>query len=205
MIENSHSQNVIDTHIFGVKRNDATGHNRIGRSHMTRSRPPKPDRKRQRTGSPLPRMAGEVGSRSEPGEGLPSFDTPSLAAPRRTPTQHRSRDRVERILAVATRLIGGKGSDQVRMSEIAALADISIGSLYQVLPGQERDHPRLGRAVSRWQPAMHRSVIDESSHPARTSRCIRQSLRPVLPMVSGRAGDAGHLVGHAGRQATDGA
>lgn len=58
---------------------------------------------------------------------------PALSA-RRTPTQQRSRERLERILAVSTELIAAKGSDQVKMSEIAELAQISIGSLYQYFP-----------------------------------------------------------------------
>lgn len=54
--------------------------------------------------------------------------------PRRVPTQRRSRERVERMLFVATSLIANKGIDAVRMSEIAELADVSIGSLYQYFP-----------------------------------------------------------------------
>ena len=53
---------------------------------------------------------------------------------RRNPTQQRSRQRQERILAVATELIAAKGSDQLKMSEIAERSDISIGSLYQYFP-----------------------------------------------------------------------
>nr|NYU05770.1 TetR/AcrR family transcriptional regulator [Pseudomonas sp. SbOxS1] len=56
------------------------------------------------------------------------------AASRRVPAQQRSRERQERILAVATELIASKGSDQVKMSEIAGLSQISIGSLYQYFP-----------------------------------------------------------------------
>ena len=54
--------------------------------------------------------------------------------PRRLPTQRRSRERVERMLSVATTLISEKGIDAVKMSEIASLADVSIGSLYQYFP-----------------------------------------------------------------------
>ena len=54
--------------------------------------------------------------------------------PRRLPTQQRSRERVERMLSVATTLITDKGIDAVKMSEIASLADVSIGSLYQYFP-----------------------------------------------------------------------
>lgn len=53
---------------------------------------------------------------------------------RRNPTQQRSRERQERILAVATALIASKGSDQLKMSEIAERSEISIGSLYQYFP-----------------------------------------------------------------------
>lgn len=53
---------------------------------------------------------------------------------RRNPTQQRSRERLERILAVATQLIATKGSDSLKMSEIAERSEISIGSLYQYFP-----------------------------------------------------------------------
>ncbi len=58
-------------------------------------------------------------------------DTSSL---RRRPNQRRSRERVEKILTCATRLIAEGGSDAMRMSEVARLAGISIGSLYQYFP-----------------------------------------------------------------------
>ncbi|WP_246248923.1 TetR/AcrR family transcriptional regulator [Chelativorans alearense] len=52
----------------------------------------------------------------------------------RSPSQKRSRERVERILAVAADLIEEAGSDAMKMSEVAARAGISIGSLYQYFP-----------------------------------------------------------------------
>ena len=52
----------------------------------------------------------------------------------RVPIQHRSRERLERIQSVAIRLIAERGSESLRMSEIAELAGISIGSLYQYFP-----------------------------------------------------------------------
>ena len=72
---------------------------------------------------------------------------------RRTPSQRRSRERVERILAVATDLIADSGSDALRMGDVAEMAGISIGSLYQYFPDKaailqtlaERIHAR-GRA-----------------------------------------------------------
>src|SRR4051794_33159501 len=59
---------------------------------------------------------------------------PPGATSRRAPSQQRSRDRVERILAVAAELIAKGGSDAMKMSELAEQADISIGSLYQYFP-----------------------------------------------------------------------
>jgi AcrR family transcriptional regulator len=53
---------------------------------------------------------------------------------RRSPQQQRSRERVERILASAKALIGIKGSEALKMGELAQAADISIGSLYQYFP-----------------------------------------------------------------------
>jgi AcrR family transcriptional regulator len=55
-------------------------------------------------------------------------------AVRREPTQKRSRERVERILACASALIEKSGSDAMRMSDLAEMAGISIGSLYQYFP-----------------------------------------------------------------------
>ena len=54
--------------------------------------------------------------------------------PRRAPTQRRSRERVERMLEAAATLIAKAGSDAMRMSEVAELAGVSIGSLYQYFP-----------------------------------------------------------------------
>ena len=69
--------------------------------------------------------------RKKPSENL---EQPAAEAVRRNPTQQRSRDRQERILAMATQLIADKGSDQLKMSEIAERSEISIGSLYQYFP-----------------------------------------------------------------------
>ncbi len=53
---------------------------------------------------------------------------------RRTPSQKRSRERVDRMLKCATEIISEVGSDALRMSEVAERADVSIGSLYQYFP-----------------------------------------------------------------------
>jgi AcrR family transcriptional regulator len=85
---------------------------------------------------------------------------PSVA--RRQPVQQRSQERQDRILTVAEELIATKGSDQVKMSEIAQGAEISIGSLYQYFPDK--------RAVIR--------TLAER-HAAESRRCIEEALAAV--------------------------
>jgi AcrR family transcriptional regulator len=59
------------------------------------------------------------------------------SAARRAPAQQRSRERMDRILDMATALITAKGSEHLKMSELAESAGISIGSLYQYFPDKQ--------------------------------------------------------------------
>lgn len=52
----------------------------------------------------------------------------------RKPAQARAKARVEALLEAAVRLIAEKGSDAMRMSEVASQAGVPIGSLYQYFP-----------------------------------------------------------------------
>lgn len=81
---------------------------------------------------------------------------------RRAPAQQRSRERLERILAVATELIAAKGSDQLKMSEVAEQAAISIGSLYQYFPEKS---------------AIIRTLAER--YNAENRRCIQEALAGV--------------------------
>jgi AcrR family transcriptional regulator len=82
--------------------------------------------------------------------------------PQRKPTQQRSRERLERILDVAEGLIVEKGSEHVKMSEIADLADISIGSLYQYFPDKR---------------AIIRSLAE--AYATESRECVRVALEAV--------------------------
>ena len=79
-------------------------------------------------------------------------------ASRRQPSQQRSRERHDRILAAAKSLIAEKGSDRVRMSEVAALAQMSIGSLYQYFP----DKGAIVRTLAERYSAESRACIEQA-------------------------------------------
>lgn len=53
---------------------------------------------------------------------------------RLVPTQKRSRERFERILACAAEVMADKGSEAFRMSDIVERTGIAFGSLYQYFP-----------------------------------------------------------------------
>ncbi len=76
---------------------------------------------------------------------------------RRMPSQRRSRERVERILQAASDIIADRGSDGLKMSEVAALAEISIGSLYQYFP----DKSAIIRTLAERTNAECRHCIEE--------------------------------------------
>jgi AcrR family transcriptional regulator len=62
---------------------------------------------------------------------------PSSSAGRRTPTQDRSKRRVELILKTAAALIEEQGATQLKMASIAHRAQLPVGSIYQFFPSKE--------------------------------------------------------------------
>ena len=75
---------------------------------------------------------------------------------RRAPSPRRSRERVERMLAAATELIVEKGSDAMRIAEVAERAGVSIGSLYQYFP----DRAAIIRTLAQRYNAQGRACIE---------------------------------------------
>jgi AcrR family transcriptional regulator len=82
----------------------------------------------------------------------------AASLPRRKPAQQRSRERMDRILNVASDLIQAEGSDQLRMSDVAERAGISIGSLYQYFP----DKSAVIRSLAERYNAQSRICIEEA-------------------------------------------
>lgn len=60
--------------------------------------------------------------------------TETVRPARLVPTQQRSRERFERILASAAELLVEKGSEDFRMSDVVARSGVPFGSLYQYFP-----------------------------------------------------------------------
>lgn len=85
----------------------------------------------------------------------------------RVPTQARSRDKVERALAAAERLVRAEGPEAITLPRVADEAGLSVGALYQYLPDRDaivrtviaRYHARLEAAL--------RSAVEAASaaHP----------------------------------------
>jgi AcrR family transcriptional regulator len=67
-----------------------------------------------------------------------------VKAERRVPAQARSKERVERILEAAARVIAEQGLDAATMEGIAAEAETSIGSIYQFFPNKAAVFDALG-------------------------------------------------------------
>lgn len=98
-------------------------------------------------------------------------------APRRTPVQARSIERVERILDAASELLAEGGYDAVKTNLIAKKAEVSIGSVYQFFPNRfaifnaladryrERisnvlnTHLTLSEDTASWEDAVDRTVV----------------------------------------------
>lgn len=95
---------------------------------------------------------------------------------RRVPNQRRARERVERILAVATQKIAARGLDAVRMSDIAEAAEISIGSLYQYFP----DKAAIVRSVAEGYNAEGHACVARELGPVETFEQLSPALHRVV-------------------------
>lgn len=96
--------------------------------------------------------------------------------PRRLPTQSRSRARVERMLSVAALLIAEKGSDAMRMSEVAEKAGVSIGSLYQYFP----DKAAIIRMLAERYNTEGRACIEEGLAKVRDLAGLREAFSELV-------------------------
>ena len=94
----------------------------------------------------------------------------------RSLAQQRSRDRLERILSAASKLIAEKGSDHVKMSEVAESAEISIGSLYQYFP----DKRAIIRTLAERYAAASRTCIEQALADVRDLKGLHEAFASLV-------------------------
>jgi AcrR family transcriptional regulator len=102
-------------------------------------------------------------------------------APRRLPSQRRSRERVERMLAAAAALIAEKGSDAMRMGEVAEKAGVSIGSLYQFFP----DKSAIIRTLAQRYNAEGRACIEAALAAPGSMKALRAAFMGLIDIYYG--------------------
>lgn len=90
---------------------------------------------------------------------------------RRRPIQRRSRERVERMLSAAVTLIERDGSDGMRMSDVAEMAGVSIGSLYQYFP----DKSAIIRSLAERCMIEGRECIDSELAAVKTRKELQEA------------------------------
>jgi AcrR family transcriptional regulator len=100
---------------------------------------------------------------------------------RRAPTQQRSRERVERMLEAARALIEEKGSDAMRMGEIADRAGVPIGSLYQFFP----DKSAIIRTLAERYNAAGRECIAAELAGANSKAELRTAFAKLIDIYYG--------------------
>lgn len=95
---------------------------------------------------------------------------------RLAPTQKRSRERFEKILACAEELLIEKGSDAFRMSDIVERAGVPFGSLYQYFPDKTAI---IGTLAERYN-----AMVNEGASKALAAMRSAQDLHPVLSRLT---------------------
>lgn len=108
-------------------------------------------------------------------------DVEPAASLRRAPSQKRALERVERLLEAARGLITEKGSDAMRMAEVAERAGVSIGSLYQYFP----DKTALIRVLADRFNAEGRACIAEELGRASDAPSLRAAFRRLVEIYYG--------------------
>lgn len=98
------------------------------------------------------------------------------AALRRAPAQERSKARVEKMLAAAIAIIAEKGSDALRMNEVAENAGVSIGSLYQFFP----DKAAIIRTLAARYNEQGRRCIEEELGGVHDARSLRAAFGHLI-------------------------
>lgn len=87
---------------------------------------------------------------------------------RRVPQQARSRERLQRVLDAADRVLAEEGAEALTTTRVAEAAGVSVGSLYQYLPDKAAIVEALAtRYLTEFTSVMERFVAQAEEHPER--------------------------------------
>ena len=100
---------------------------------------------------------------------------------RKEPVQQRSRERVERMLGAASELIATRGSDAMKMGDVAERAGVSIGSLYQFFP----DKSAIIRALAERISESGRACIDGALNGVGSTDELRSAFSDLVDIYYG--------------------
>jgi AcrR family transcriptional regulator len=101
-------------------------------------------------------------------------------SPRKTPQQSRSQVTVDAILQAAARILTVHGTSGFNTNAVAALAGVSVGSLYQYFPGKDAILVEINRrhALETAQPIM--ALLQQEPRPS-----LQQMVRSVVQAFVG--------------------
>lgn len=105
----------------------------------------------------------------------------SAIKPRRVPVQARSRERVERILDAAAKLLTEQGYNSVKTNLIAKRAGVSIGSVYQFFPNRYAIINALG---ARYQSKVAQVLMMYMGPDAPADRPWDETLAEVIDILA---------------------
>ena len=98
--------------------------------------------------------------------------------PRKEASQERSRATVEALVAATARILVREGFDKASTNRIAAVAGVSVGSLYQYFPSKEA---LVAAVIERHQQEIMRLVRGELTQAA--NQPIEQGVRTLVTMA----------------------
>jgi AcrR family transcriptional regulator len=101
-----------------------------------------------------------------------------LTKPRKEAAQERSRATVDALVAATARILVREGFDKASTNRIAAVAGVSVGSLYQYFPSKEA---LVVAVIERHQQETLRLVRGELAKAA--SQSIEQGVRTLVAMA----------------------
>src|SRR4051812_24562625 len=108
--------------------------------------------------------------KTKPNQSETAADSRRIA--RLVPTQQRSRERFERILACAVEVMAEKGSEAFRMSDIVERSGVPFGSLYQYFPDKTAI---IGTLAERYN-AIGRACVAAELAPVQAARDLHPAL-----------------------------